>query len=90
MKAAFIGLSLLFLASCSSTGVILMDEGTYMISSRSAQLGIGPPNGTKAAIYKEANAFCAKKGMSVKTINLKVVDTHIARPGSVELVFRCE
>lgn len=79
-----------FLVSCSSTGVIPMDKGTYMIGKRSAQVGFGPPEGTKADVYNEANKFCAKENKSVKTIHLKMVDSGFARPGSVELTFRCE
>lgn len=79
-----------FLISCTSTGVIPMDKGTYMIGKRSAQMGFGPPEGTKADVYKEANEFCAKNNKAVKTIHLKMVDSGFARPGSVELTFRCE
>ena len=49
------------LVACSSTGVVPMDSGTYMIAKRSAQVGFGPPDGVKADVYREANDFCAKK-----------------------------
>ncbi|MDH5729604.1 MAG: hypothetical protein OEZ58_11475 [Gammaproteobacteria bacterium] len=80
----------IFLIACTSTGVIPMDKGTYMIGKRSAQMGFGPPEGTKADVYIEANEFCAKNQKTVKTINLKMVDSGFARPGSVELTFSCE
>jgi hypothetical protein len=89
-KKLLVPLVILFVSACSSTGVIPMDKGTYMIGKRSAQAGFGPPNDTKADVYKEANDFCAKENKTVKTIDLKMVNSGFARPGSVELVFSCE
>ena len=60
----------LFLTACSSTGVIPMDDGIYMIAKRSAQVGFGPPDGVKADVYIEANQFCDKKNKKVKTVKL--------------------
>lgn len=77
------------LAACASTGVIPMDHGTFMISKRSAQAGLGPPLGTKADVYREANAYCAKESKVIETVNLEVNDGGFARPGSVSLQFRC-
>ena len=77
------------LAACTSTGVVPMDRGTYMIARRSAQAGLGPPVHTKAKVYAEANAFCAKQGQAVETVNLDMVDTGLGRPGSVTLQFKC-
>ena len=78
------------LSACSSTGVVPMDKGTYMIGKRSTQAGFGPPNGTKADVYQEANEFCAKQQKTVSTVNLDVTNSGFARPGSVELIFACE
>ena len=78
------------LFSCSSTGVVPMDGGTYMIAKRSAQAGFGPPNGVKADVYREANAFCTKEHKTVETVNLEVTDSGFGRPGSVSLQFRCK
>ena len=85
IPAVFFGIT-----ACSSTGVIPMDEGTFMIGKRSAQAGFGPPTGTKADVYKEANEFCKKSNKSVKTIDLNMVNSGFGRPGSVDLVFSCE
>ena len=79
----------LVLSSCASSGVVPMDKGTYLISQRSAQLGIGPPVGVKADVYREANEFCEKQGNAVETVNLDMVESMPARPGSVVLQFRC-
>ena len=89
MKYIIIFLILLFTA-CSSTGVVPMDKGTYMIEKRSAQVGFGPPSGVKADVYKEANEFCAQKQKKVKTLNLKVTNSGFAKPGHVLLEFQCE
>ncbi len=80
----------LMLAACTSTGVVPTGDDTYMIGKRSAQAGFGPPVKTRAAVYAEANEFCAKKQASVETINLDVINSGFGRPGSVTLEFRCE
>lgn len=80
----------LLLVGCASTGVVPMDSGTYMIAKRSAQAGFGPPDGVKADVYREANAFCAKQQKTVETIKLDVTDSGFARPGNVSLQFRCK
>jgi hypothetical protein len=77
------------LAACVSSGVIPMDHGTFMISKRSAQAGLGPPLGTKADVYKEASAYCANQSKVIETVNLDMTDSGFARPGSVSLQFRC-
>ena len=78
------------LAACSSTGVVPMDSGTYMIAKKSAQVGFGPPDGVKADVYREANEFCAKENKEVETINLEVTNSGFAKPGNVCLTFRCK
>ena len=78
------------LASCSSTGVVPMDHGTFMIAKRSAQVGFGPPDGVKADVYSEANEFCSKEKKEVETINLEVTNSGFARAGNVSLTFRCK
>ena len=90
MKKIIIIFSFVFLGACSSTGVIPMDSGTYMIGKRSAQMGFGPPEGTKADVYIEANDFCKKQGKGVETIKLDVTNSGFARPGNVSLTFRCK
>lgn len=80
----------LFLTACSSTGVIPMDDGIYMIAKRSAQVGFGPPDGVKADVYIEANQFCDKKNKKVKTVKLDMTNSGFAKPGNVSLEFKCE
>lgn len=88
MKTCFIIL-MLALTGCASTGVVSMDNDTYMVGKRSAQIGFGPPVGAKADVYREANAFCAKQNKKVETIELKMTNSGFARPASVSLQFRC-
>ena len=59
------------LAACSSTGIVPMDSGTYIISKRHPQAGFGPPTKIKGEAYQEANDFCAKDQKTVETIDLK-------------------
>ncbi|WP_397390624.1 hypothetical protein [Polynucleobacter sp.] len=80
----------LFLLACSSTGVVPMDGGTFMIAQRSAQVGFGPPDGVKADVYKEANEFCSKQQKTVETIKLDVTNSGFGRPGNVSLQFKCK
>jgi len=80
----------IFFVSCSSTGVVPMDGGTFMIAKRSAQVGFGPPDGVKADVYREANSFCANKSKEVETVNLEVTNSALAKPGNVSLTFRCK
>ena len=53
-------------------------------------MGIGRPVGAIGDVYKEANDFCKKDNKDVETVDLVVQDTFLARPGSVELHFKCQ
>ena len=89
MRFAGLALCALFASGCTSTGVVPMDSGTYLLSKRSAQVGFGPPIRAKADIYREASAFCAKQGKQVETVKLETTDSFLARPAAVSLQFRC-
>jgi hypothetical protein len=88
LKFSFIA-SALVLSACASSGIVPMDKGTYLLTRRSGQVGTGDPVGTKAKVYAEASQFCLRQGLSVETVNLLMSPTRVARPGSVELQFRC-
>lgn len=79
----------LSLLGCSSTGIVPMDKGTYLIAIKGAQVGFGPPIGIKGDAYKEANEFCAKEGKSVETVNLEETNSGLARSAAISLQFRC-
>jgi hypothetical protein len=76
-------------AGCASSGVIPMDHGTFMITKRSAQFGIGMPVGAKADVYTEANEFCGKQGQTIETVSFEMNPSQVASPGNVTLQFRC-
>lgn len=79
----------LLLVACSSTGVVQTGDDTYMIGKRSGQAGFGPPIKTQGAVYEEANAFCAQQRKILETVKLDVTNGGFARPGAVNLQFRC-
>jgi hypothetical protein len=82
--------ALVLLTSCSSTGVVPMDHGTYMISKTSAACGFRTAEGTKADLYVEANQYCSTKSQEVSTIQMTGYDGVIGqRCASAALTFRC-
>jgi hypothetical protein len=83
---AFTGL---ILSGCQSTGVVPMDQDSYFIGKKDGSPGIGVSLSNKAAVYREANDFCRKKGLEVKTLNVTVTPAMPARLGSTELQFKC-
>ena len=79
---------MLILAGCSS-GIVSVGKETFMVSRRSAQAGFGPPLGAKADTYAEANTYCSLQNKIVKTVALNMTDSGFAKPGAVELTFKC-
>ena len=82
-------LSVSLLTGCQSTGVIRMDQDSYMIGKKDGTPGLGVSLSNKAAVYREANDFCQLKGLEVKTMHLTITPAMPARLGSTELQFRC-
>lgn len=81
MTLAFVG--------CSSTGVIPMDQDTYLIGKKDGMPGLGESLSIKADVYREANTFCRAKGLEVMTLRVNVQPAMPARLGSTELHFKC-
>lgn len=77
------------LAGCSSTGVIPMDQDSYMIGKKDGSLGVGVSLSNKAEVYREANAFCREKGLEVKTLSVTTTPSMPGQLGYTELQFRC-
>lgn len=77
------------IAGCASTGVIPMDQDSYMIGKKDGSPGIGVSLTNKAEVYKEANAFCKAKGLEVLTLRVDTTPSMPARLGSTELQFKC-
>jgi hypothetical protein len=89
MKKIIILLSTLFIASCASTGVIPMDQDSYFIGKKDGSPGLGVSLSNKAEVYKEANAFCQKKNLEVKTLHVTTTPARPGQLGSTELQFKC-
>jgi hypothetical protein len=77
------------LVGCQSTGVIPMSQNSYFIGKKDGSPGIGISFTNKAEVYQEANEFCSKKGLEVKTLHETVIPAAPARLGSTELHFKC-
>jgi len=79
----------ILLTGCASTGVIPMDRDSYMIGKKDGTPGIGVSFSNKAAVYREANEFCSKKGLEVQTLHVQVIPSAPGQLGSTELEFKC-
>lgn len=83
-------ITLLALGGCSTTGVIPMDQDSYLIGKTGGGMpGFGNSPSNKAEIYQQANDFCKAKGLEVKTIKLMETPAAIAKLRTIELQFRC-
>jgi hypothetical protein len=88
-KLFIVSIAALVLAGCASTGVIPMDQDTYMIGKKDGYPGVGVSLSNKAEVYAEANTFCRAKGLEVKTIQVTTKPAYPGLLGSIELHFRC-
>lgn len=79
----------ILLVGCASTGVIPMDQDSYMIGKKDGSPGLGVSLSNKAAVYTEANTFCRSKGLEVQTLNVLTTPAAIGQLGSTELHFKC-
>ncbi|HKQ40641.1 MAG TPA: hypothetical protein VJ063_21415 [Verrucomicrobiae bacterium] len=75
-----------FITGCS-TGVVPAGPDTYLIS-RSVS-GFGTAGAAKAAVYKEANAWCTARGLVMVPVSSDAKDPVIGQHmGSADLLFR--
>ncbi len=77
------------LTGCQSTGVIPMDQDSYMIGKKDGTPGLGVSLSNKAEVYQEANNFCHAKGFEVMTLHVTTTPAMPGRLGSTELQFKC-
>lgn len=77
------------LVGCASTGVIPIDQDSYMIGKKDGSPGLGVSLTNKADVYREANEFCKAKGLEVKTLQVTTTPAKPAQLGSTELQFKC-
>jgi hypothetical protein len=78
-----------FVSGCQSTGVIPMDQDSYMIGKKDGMPGLGVSLTNKAEVYREANDFCRTKGLEVQTLEVITTPARPAQLGSTELHFKC-
>lgn len=76
-------------AGCQSTGVIPMDQDSYMIGKKDGSPGLGVSLTNKGEVYREANTFCQAKGLEVRTLRVTTTPAMPAQLGSTELQFKC-
>jgi hypothetical protein len=60
-----------------------------MIGKTDGTPGVGTSLSNKAAVFKEANEFCQKKGLEVKTISVETTPSYPLHLGTTELQFSC-
>jgi hypothetical protein len=85
----YIIFAIILLTGCTSTGVIPMSQDSYYIGKKDGTPGLGVSLENKAAVYKEANAFCIKKNKEVYVLKETVTPSAPGRLGSMELHFKC-
>jgi hypothetical protein len=78
-----------FISGCQSTGVIPMDQDSYMVGKKDGTPGLGVSLTNKAEVYHEANDFCRAKGLEVLTLQVTTTPARLAQLGSTELHFKC-
>ncbi len=93
LNMALIGV---LLAGCTGTGIVQVNEDTYMVSSTGTSpllTGTSPlSTATDDAIkesYREATEFCKEHGGSVESVSLETAAQAYGRPGRATLHFQC-
>ena len=66
-----------------------MGQDSYMIGKKDGSPGLGVSLSNKAAVYREANAFCQAKGLEVMTLRCTTTPSMPGQLGSTELYFKC-
>ena len=89
MKYIALILGLTLIAGCGSTGIVKLEQDTYMISQKQAKVGFVSAAEEKAYVYKEANNFCGEQGKEVETIKLETRNSGFGRQASAMLEFKC-
>lgn len=79
------------LCACSSGGPVRTGPDTYYLTKKSSGCGFTGGEGSKAALLREANAFCAKQGKQMRTLDATAKNgVPFVRCASAELTFKCE
>lgn len=87
--ARLYGMAAVFVLTGCATNIVPADGDTYLATKTSAKGMFASGSGVKADVYEEANAFCAKKGLQLETVNVTAQNGIPFRAGNAELQFRC-
>ena len=75
-------------ACATSTGVVPIGDGIYMLGTHGSMSWSGSE--VKAGLYKEAGEFCAKQGKQVSPVSDSSRDAAMySNYASAEIKFRC-
>jgi hypothetical protein len=89
MKHSIALLALTLAACATSTGVVPMGTGGYMVSKLDHSAWSGGE--VKAGLLREASLFCAKQGKVFAPVTSRSEDAVLyQRAASAEVQFRCE
>lgn len=90
MKRVILLIATLCLGACVSGGPVSTGHGAYMLTKKSMGCGFTGGDGAKADLLREANAFCAKQGKEIETIDAAAKNgVPFVRCASAEVDFRC-
>ena len=89
-RCALLAIAVVGLVGCSSGGPVKMGHDTYLLTKKSAGCGFSGGEGSKAALLREANAFCADQGKDIETIEAHAKNgVPFVRCASAEIQFKC-
>jgi hypothetical protein len=77
---------LVVLAGCASSGVVPVGPDTYMLAKSVPAASGGE---IVAALYMEANAYCAETKKKLVAVDSKSRDAGFGRLGNAEIQFKC-
>jgi hypothetical protein len=76
--------------ACSSGGPVKMGDNLYMLTKKSAGCGFSGGEGSKVALLREANEFCAGQGKQIETTSAAAKNgVPFVRCASAEVTFKC-
>jgi hypothetical protein len=77
----------LIIGGCASSGIVPTGQDTFIVSKTGGGFQSGAT--VKAAVYVEANDFCAKSGNVIETISTHETEAGFGKQPSAELQFKC-
>lgn len=88
MKKILLPLAALAFTACSSTtGIVPIGSGMYMLGAQDGWAYTG--SSVKAKLYRQANEFCHRQSKDVEPVNSRGQDYGLGQYASAEIQFRC-